>query len=189
MRHHVLASAALLCLIAGVQAAYGACGSGNTSTSGTFCSGTINTPNTNPDSSAPVVASPYPIGITVSGMSGAVSGMTVNIVGWNFPGSYPDSLQLMLVAPGGSQALVIFAGNCGDNQQSLSNFNLTLSDSGSTVPPSGYNVDCTNNATYKPYVNASLIPNGPCPTFAGATPSSGSCANGGTTNFTTHTPT
>ena len=184
MRHHLLFSAGLLCLIAGSQAAYGAtCPNGsNTSTSGTFCSGTITTPNTNPDNSAPVTASPYPTGITVSGMSGAVSGVTVNIVGWNYPNNYPYTLELMLVSPGGGQALVFFAGNCGDNQQSLSNFNLTLSDGGSGIPPNGYNQDCTNNATYKPYGNASFL--GGCPTFAGATPSSANCANGGTTNFT-----
>src|ERR1700728_497762 len=184
MRHHLLFSAGLLCLIAGSQAAYGAtCPNGsNTSTSGTFCSGTITTPNTNPDNSAPVTASPYPTGITVSGMSGAVSGVTVNIVGWKYPNNYPYTLELMLVSPGGGQALVFFAGNCGDNQQSLSNFNLTLSDAASGIPPNGYNQDCTNNATYKPYGNASFL--GGCPTFAGATPSSASCANGGTTNFT-----
>ena len=184
MRQNLLFSAALICLIAGSQAAYGACGSGNTSTSGTFCSGTINTPNTNPDGSAPVSASPYPSGITVSGMSGAVSGVTVTISGWTFPNNYPDSLELMLVAPSG-QALAFFAGNCGDNQQSLSNFNLNLADSATAVPPSGYNQDCTNNATYKPYVNTGLLYNGPCPlSFPGASPSSANCANGSTVGFT-----
>ena len=181
MRLHLFFSAGLLCLLAGVQAAYGACGSGNTSTSGTFCSGTITTPNTTSDNSAPIVASPYPAPITVSGMSGAVSGVTVTISGWNFPSSYPYTLELMLVSPGGSQALVFFAGNCGDNPQSLSNFTLNLSDSASGIPPNGYNQDCTNNATYKPYGNSSFL--GGCPTFAGATPSTASCANGSTVGF------
>ncbi|HTU44290.1 MAG TPA: Ig-like domain repeat protein [Bryobacteraceae bacterium] len=182
MRHHLLFSTALLCLFAGAQAVYATCPNGsNTSTGGTFCSGTITTPDTTSDSSSPVVASPYPAPITVSGMSGAVSGVSVAISGWNFPSSYPYTLELMLVSPGG-QALVFFAGNCGDNQQSLSNFNLTLSDTASGIPPNGFNQDCTNNATYKPYGNASFL--GGCPTFAGATPSSASCANGSTTNFT-----
>ncbi|MBV9761656.1 MAG: Ig-like domain repeat protein [Acidobacteriaceae bacterium] len=183
MRHFLLPSAALLCLIAAAPSAFAVTcpNSGNNSTGGTFCSGTITTPNTNPDNSAPVVASPYPAQISVSGMSGAVSSVAVNIVGWNFPNSYPYTLELMLVSPGG-QALVFFAGNCGDNQQSLSNFNLTLSDSASGIPPNGYNQDCTTNASYKPYGNSSFL--GGCPTFAGATPSSASCANGSTTNFT-----
>jgi hypothetical protein len=179
MRHNLLFSAAVLCLLAGAEAAYGTCPNGsNTSTSGTFCSGTINTPETDNKNTAPVAASPYPASITVSGMSGAVSSVTVNIVGWNYPNDYPYTLELMLVAPGGSQALVFFAGNCGDNQQSLSNFNLTLSDAGSGIPPNGFNVDCTNNATYKPYGNASFL--GGCPTFPGASPSSAQCANGST---------
>jgi len=179
MRHHLLFSTALLCLIAGTQA-YGACT--GTATSMTCSSGTITTPTTTSDSSAPVTATPYPAPITVSGMSGAVSGVSVTISGWNFPSSYPYTLELMLVSPGGGQALVFFAGNCGDNQQSLSSFNLTLSDTASTIPPNGYNIDCTNNTTYKPYGNATYL--GGCPTFAGATPSSANCANGGTTNFT-----
>ncbi|MBV9761658.1 MAG: Ig-like domain repeat protein [Acidobacteriaceae bacterium] len=183
MRNYLLFSAAAVFLMAsGKYAQAATCPNGsNTTTSGTFCSGTITTPNTNPDSSAPVVASPYPSTISVSGMSGAVSGVSVNIVGWNFPNSYPYTLELMLVSPSG-QALVFFAGNCGDNQQSLSNFNLTLSDSASGIPPNGYNQDCTSNASYKPYGNSSFL--GGCPTFAGATPSSASCANGSTVNFT-----
>jgi hypothetical protein len=183
MRHHLLFSATALCLIAGAQAAYGACPNGsNTTTSATFCSGTISTPETDNKNTAPVVASPYPAPITVSGMAGAVSGVSVTISGWNYPNDYPYTLELMLVSPGGSQALVFFAGNCGDNQQSLSNFTLNLTDTASGIPPNGFNMDCSNNATYKPYGNAAFL--GGCPTFAGATPSSASCANGGTTNFT-----
>ena len=181
MRTRLLFSAAALCLLAAAQTAYGACGSGNTTTSATFCSGTITTPNTNPDSSAPVTASPYPAPITVSGMSGAVSGVTVTISGWNYPNNYPYTLELMLVAPGGSQALVFFAGNCGDNQQSLSSFTLNLADGAASIPPNGFNQDCSNNATYKPFGNANFL--GGCPTFAGASPSSASCANGSTVGF------
>src|SRR6202451_4650312 len=180
MRHHLLFAPALLCLFAGSQAAYSACT--GTATAMTCSSGTITTPNTTSDSSAPVTASPSHAPITVAGMNGAVSGVSVAISGWNFPNSYPYTLELMLVSPGGGQALVFFAGNCGDNQQSLSNFNLTLSDTGSTIPPNGFNQDCTNNATYKPYGNSSFL--GGCPTFAGATPSSACCSDGGTTNFT-----
>src|SRR6201996_8297721 len=183
MRHNLYFSAGLLCLLAGVQAAYGSCPNGsNTTTSATFCSGTISTPNGG--NTPPVASSPYPAPITVSGMNGAVSGVQVTISGWTYPNNTPDTLQLMLVAPGASQALVFFAGNCGTNSQNLSGFNLTLSDSASGVPPSGFNQDCTNNATYKPYVNPNETENGPCPAFPGATPSTASCANGSTTTFT-----
>ncbi|HEX3681339.1 MAG TPA: hypothetical protein VHU83_02270, partial [Bryobacteraceae bacterium] len=74
MRHHLLFSTAVLCLFAGAQAARAQCpSSGNTSTSGTFCSGTITLPNTQNDNSAPVAASPYPAPIVVSGMNGPIS--------------------------------------------------------------------------------------------------------------------
>lgn len=69
-----------MCFFAILPLAHAACGTGNTSTSACFESGTISTPNTNPDSSSPVVASPYPAGITVSGMAGAVSGVGVAIL-------------------------------------------------------------------------------------------------------------
>src|ERR1700761_9347852 len=99
MRQNLLFTAAVFCLIAGSQAAYGAtCGSGNTSTSGTFCnSGTLTIGNTN----GPTDGSPYPFQIAVSSMSGAVSSISVTLNGFTHP--FPIDVNLMLVSPDGSR--------------------------------------------------------------------------------------
>lgn len=103
-------------LLGGIATAYGQCpNTGNTSTNATYCSATISLPNTTVDSSAPVAASPFPQTVSVSGMSGSLSGLTVTINGWNWNNSYPYTLQLMLVVPDGHTSMVFFAGNCGSN--------------------------------------------------------------------------
>jgi hypothetical protein len=179
MRHHLLFSVGLLSLLAGVQAAYASCPNGsNTSTSATFCSGAITLPDTHSSPSAPVAASPYPAPITVAGMNGPVSTVTVTIDSWAYSGSVPYALELMLASPNGTKGLVFFAFNCGASE-SQPTITLNLTDGTSTTPPDS---SCSNNATYKPYADLNYVGEG-CPTFPGATPSSPACADGSTIGF------
>ncbi len=180
MRHNLYFSAGLLCLLAGVQAAYGACPNGsNSSTSATFCSGAITLPDTTSDNSEPVAATPYPATISVSGMNGAISSITVTVNGWNYANSVPYAVELMLASPGGSKGLVFVAGNCGAS--GISNLTLNLADTGSTTTPES---GCSSSATYKPYADVNYLGTS-CPTFPGATPSAPACANGSTIGFNT----
>ena len=158
------------------------CPSGsNTTTSATYCSSSISLPNTNPDTSAPVAATPYPQAVTVSGMAGSLSSLKVTLSGFNENSSYPISTNIMLVAPNGA-AIVFFGGDCGSNDQTFTD-TLTFSDSGTSnptgVPTNNFNYTCTNGATYRPYVNLDDT-GGTCPTFPGATPASAACADGTT---------
>jgi subtilisin-like proprotein convertase family protein len=57
------------------------------------------------DGAAPTPAAPYPSGINVSGMSGLVHKVTVQLTGLSH--TFPDDLDMLLVAPGGTQALIL----------------------------------------------------------------------------------
>src|ERR1700733_3829540 len=142
MRNHLLLSVFLLSIIGGGQAAY-ACGSGNTSTSGTFCNtGTLTLGN----GSGPTQSPAYPI--SVSGLSGAVSSVSVTLNGYTHP--YPYEVNIILVAPNGNQALSILGGDCGTGGGTPpNNLTMTLADSGTAFPPNGsFSSTCTAT-TYK----------------------------------------
>ena len=185
MRHHLLFSASVLCLIAAAQVAYGSCPSGvssNTSTSASFCNTSTLTIENN--ANGPTDGSPYPFQITASGMSGAISSVSVTLNGYtSASGTPPEDAALMLVSPDGNHALTFFGGDCGGGENAQNGLNITLSDSGSSVPPNtGYNAACAST-TYKPDVVESDI-GGSCPSsaFGNGAPASAPCANNPSSN-------
>lgn len=94
------------------------------------------------DGSAPTAASPYPSGITVAGMTGVVNKVTVQLQGLTH--TFPDDLDIMLVSPGGQQAVIL--SDVGFNAD-LFGINLVIDDDAANSMP-----DTTTLAsgTYKP---------------------------------------
>ncbi len=107
------------------------------------------------------LASPYPSDIAVSGQTGLVTGVTVTLN--NLSHTRPDDIDILLVAPGGQNAIIM-----SDVGGSLvaSNVNLTLDDAAaSSLPDSGPLV----SGTFKP-TNAGgvdIFP-APAPPLSGA---------------------
>lgn len=75
-------------------------------------------------------ATPYPSTINVSGVSGNVT--TVNVEVFGFTHTWPDDVDIVLVAPGG-QAFAFMSDLGGGN--SVTNVNLMFDDSAATLPP------------------------------------------------------
>ncbi len=177
MRASLIPWVFLLCLLAVSQAAQADCpNSDNTSTSGTYCSeNALTITNGNPGD-----GSPYPFNITVpvtgsGALSGVVSSVSVTLNG--FSHSYPPDAVLLLVSPDG-RALTLFGGVC---NAGANNLNITLSDSGSDVPPNGSPDSTCTSMTYKPYVNEAFAvsADGTCisSSFGPPAPPSAVCAN------------
>jgi len=168
MTRRLLLSVAASCSFAAAITVCGQCpNSSNTSTGGTFCNSstlTIATGNT----PGAVDGSPDPFGISVSGMSGAVSSVSVTLNNPTMP--YPADVALMLVAPDG-RALTFFGGVC----ERGADVTFSLSDSGSGLPPFGYYTDTCAATTYKPYVYEDGIGGG-CPSSSFGSPASTSAA-------------
>lgn len=159
--------------------------SGNTSTSATFCNQNALTIENN--ANGPTDGSPYPFQVTVSGMSGAVSSVNVTLNGYTVgSGTPPEDAELMLVSPGG-QALTFFGGVCGGGASEPNGLKITLSDSGTGVPPNGSYTSACAATTYKPYVDYAET-RGACPSsaFGNGAPSAAPCANNpsGSNTFT-----
>jgi len=73
-------------------------------------------------------ASPYPAPITVSGMAGLISNVTVTLRG--FTHTWPADVDVLLVGPGGQKAMILSDVGGGN---SLNNITVTLSDSAATA--------------------------------------------------------
>ena len=120
-------------------------------------------------------ATPYPSTCVVSGLSGSVSDVNMDLTGLSH--TYPDDVDMLLVSPGGQNAIVFSdAGGSTD----LVNCNVTLDDQAPAVLPDT-TISCPGN--YQP---ANYEPGDPFPAPAPAP--SGSVAlstfNGGTPNGT-----
>jgi subtilisin-like proprotein convertase family protein len=76
-------------------------------------------------------ATPYPSAITVGGLTGAVTAVRVNLVG--FSHTYPADVDLLLVGPSG-QTVVLLA-DAGGNH-AISNVNLTFDQAAAGLVPS-----------------------------------------------------
>jgi len=75
-------------------------------------------------------SNPYPSNITVAGLSGTVTKVTVDLTGVNH--TFPDDIDLMLVGPGGQNTLLMSdAGGSLD----IVNVNLTFDDAAATSIP------------------------------------------------------
>ncbi|MFN0280098.1 MAG: S8 family serine peptidase [Pyrinomonadaceae bacterium] len=75
-------------------------------------------------------ASPYPSNIVVSGVTGSVAKVTIDLTGINH--TYPDDIDIMLVGPAGQNAMIM--SDAGDNFD-ITNVSLTLDDAAATVLP------------------------------------------------------
>src|SRR4029079_10802727 len=69
-------------------------------------------------------ASPYPDDIAVSGLSGNITKVTVDITGISH--TFPDDLDILLVSPGGQNAIIMSDVGGGTD---VTGINLTLDDS------------------------------------------------------------
>jgi subtilisin-like proprotein convertase family protein len=115
-------------------------GNGNGSSTANVCLNAIGS------GTAPQATSnPYPVPVAVSGLTGTVATVTVQLNG--FYHSDPEDLAMQLVAPDGSTNLV-FMSDTGGFNSGVSNLTLAFSDSaGSFEPGSGNTV---TSGTYKP---------------------------------------
>ena len=95
-------------------------------------------------SEQPTMATPYPSGIEVSGLSGSVTDVNVTISGLTH--SWPDDIGLLLVSPAG-QSAILMTDSGGSNDTPVSNINLTFDDAATTAPP---NNGPLTSATYRP---------------------------------------
>lgn len=97
-------------------------------------------------------ADPYPSTISVSGLSGTVSKLSVTVSGISHP--YPDDIDLLLVSPTGQKALLM--SDCG-GQNAINNVTLTFDDNAlATLSDAGR----ISSGTYRPsnYIQADLFP-------------------------------
>ena len=130
--------------------------------------------NTNPvslpsttDQVSPKAASPYPSTITVRGLSGTISKVTVTLNNWteSSASAFPGDRDFLLVGPTG--ATFEFLGGVG-GFHGFSNLNLTLDDSAANALSSAQLV----SGTFKP-TNRNT---GLCTNFLSPAPASANCA-------------
>jgi hypothetical protein len=78
-------------------------------------------------------ASPYPSTITVAGLSGTVTKVTVTLT--NFSHTFPDDVDILLVGPTGANAIIMsdVGGATG-----VTNLTLTLDDAAATSLPDAW---------------------------------------------------
>jgi PEP-CTERM motif len=128
--------------------------------------GSISIPPTTGGVSLPVTSNPYPSQITVSGMVGTLTDVSVIINGWtdNGTSAVPGDVYFLLTGPGG-QAFD-FMGDVGSNHP-FTEVNLTLTDSAPAVLTSGI----ITTGSFKPTVLGTT-----CPSFPAPAPSGIDCA-------------
>jgi uncharacterized delta-60 repeat protein len=120
-------------------------------------------------------AAPYPSSISVSGLSGTVSKVTVKLNG--FANQIPDEINMMIVGPGGQNAIIM--SNVGGSTN-VSNLTLTLDDAAAaSMPDNGPLV----TGTFKP-TNVGAGPSFPAPAPAPSGGSALSVFNGAAPNGT-----
>ncbi len=104
------------------------------------------------------VASPYPSNIVVSGVSGTISALTVDIDG--FQSGKPSSVELLLVGPGG-QTLLLLNGYGGAGASPYNIGTITFSDNAASAIPTNLSA---GGGTFKPTAVALFTPmNSPAP--------------------------
>jgi extracellular elastinolytic metalloproteinase len=104
-------------------------------------------------------AAPYPSTINVSGLTGTITKVTVQIFNFNFD-TFPDDVDLLLVGPGGQKLLLMSDLGAGT---SVNNANLTFDDAGS---PFGSSIV---SGTFRP-TNSGANDQFPAPAPAGPYP-------------------
>lgn len=122
-------------------------------------SATFDTPDVNPQTGflptgAPIKANTFPTSMTVTGASGTITNVIVELDGIDSKGANGndynglDGAEFVLVAPNGNKLL--FLGSPGDSSDSLAGTTLIMSDKNPTtgnpnpLPPSDFNPSCTS---------------------------------------------
>ncbi|HEY7281678.1 MAG TPA: Ig-like domain repeat protein [Actinomycetota bacterium] len=95
-----------------------------------FCNPSSITINDRVSAQPPNGATPYPSNVTVSGMSGTTSDVTLSLNGINE--GRTDDLDILLEAPGGANLLAL---SDSGGLNAVSNYNLTLDDAAATTLP------------------------------------------------------
>ncbi|MDQ4132709.1 MAG: hypothetical protein M3179_05755, partial [Actinomycetota bacterium] len=99
-----------------------------------------------PGLSVETKASPYPSNIVVSGLSGTVTDVNVTLCGLS--ATFPSDLDVMLVAPNGTNALLMSdVGGDGELDAAATNVTLTLDDAAPTPLPADA---ALTSGTYRP---------------------------------------
>ncbi|MCU1288664.1 MAG: hypothetical protein JWN60_893, partial [Acidobacteria bacterium] len=104
-------------------------------------------PSTAPANPAP--ATPYPSGITFSGLAGTVSGVSLTLN--NVTHARPRDIDVLLVAPDGTKSLIVMADAGGLN--AISGVNITLDDAAAAILPgdaAGMTDATITTGSYKP---------------------------------------
>lgn len=130
-----------------------------TATAGTFTFSNTNAIVINDSTNPPTAAAPYPSTNLVSGIKGSyVTKVTVQIVG--FAHAFPSDVDVVLVGPGGQNAVLM--GNVGtlNLPQPATNINLTIDDDAVASMP--LDSDLTSG-TYKPTQRQQFIFDFPAP--------------------------
>jgi len=154
------------------------CASWFDASAGTFFFTNVTPITINDSTNPPTKATPYPSTIPVTGLSGVVAKITVQLN--NFSHAFPDDVDIVLVGPEGQNAVVM--SNCGGGHPGANNITLTLDDSASSgVPLYGPLV----SGTFKPTKRLSSF-GFPFPSPAPASPGGASLAvfNGSNPNGT-----
>lgn len=120
------------------------------------------TGNENPSA----VANPYPSSITVSGMSGTITQVTVQLS--SVTHQQPDDLDILLVGPAG-QKLILWSDAGGDTSHAISGVNVTFDDAAASALPDSTTIA---TGTYKPtaYNSGFTKDNFPAPAPATSSP-------------------
>ena len=119
------------------------------------------------------VASPYPVPISVSGVSGNITDVNLTLPG--FAHTFPSDLQMMLQSPSGA-TVKLLSGDCGSTD--VLNKDFTFDDSAATVPPAA----CAAGGTFKPTAN--VLAAMPAPAPAGPFGTTMAAFNGASPNGT-----
>src|SRR2546423_7242099 len=80
----------------------------------------------------PTAANPYPSNITVSGLAGNITKVTLTLTGISH--TFPDDIDMLLVAPNGAN-LHFWSDSCGSGPPGISNLNITMDDAAATLLP------------------------------------------------------
>lgn len=91
---------------------------------------TINDPPSCTGTCTAAAATPYPSTLTVAGIAGTVSSVTVQLSGLSI--ANPDDVDMLLVAPNNTTSVMLMS-DAGDSQ-GISNFSIGFSDGGEVLP-------------------------------------------------------
>jgi uncharacterized repeat protein (TIGR01451 family) len=104
-------------------------------------------------------ATPYPSTITVAGVAGMVSKVTVVLS--NVSHTFPDDIDILLVSPQGQKVILMSdAGGTSANRNPISNVTLTFDDAAATIIPDTAQIV---TGTFRPANHGGLPDNFPAP--------------------------